>query len=496
MSLHILITDDEQAARYGMAKALACIKGHITEATNGREALDAIENQKPNLVFLDLNMPPVDGKALGGKEVLEQLSDAAKQRCEIIVVTADDSIESAVTCMQLGATDYITKPYEIEQLRAIARRNVRRVALEKRVCDLQDELDEKTALGSLVGISRPMRDLFGRIRRAATAPRNLDVLIYGETGSGKELIARELHRLGDHADGPFIAVNTAAITDSLAESELFGHVKGAFTGAHADRKGVFEQAHGGTLFLDEIGDMPLALQSKLLRVLQDRIVAPVGSTKNVQVDVRVVCATNQNLLAAIEESRFRQDLYYRVRGIELHVPPLRDRREDIVLLVDYFLDRPAHANQDTADDVAPPRPSRAAVDRLLAHHWPGNVRELEQAVLAAAAMAEGESIGPNDWNLTRAGGAGSSADSALGAGSEFATLMGIPLTDAKAQLVERYERHAIAAALDAHRGNVSAAARQLGIHRQSLQQKIKQLGLGSSLGSGTDSGASSDQAEP
>ncbi len=326
--LKVLIADDERAARYGMARALARLDCEISEAEDGRSALDAIRQRAPDLVLLDLNMPVLSGEA-----VLRQLQDQPRGG-EIIVVTANDTLESAVECIRLGAADYLAKPFEVERLRAIARRNIRRVEREQRLERLQTQLDEKTAFGALVGISRPMVELFGQLRRAAPAP--LDILIRGETGTGKELIARELHRLSGRRDGPFVAVNTAAITESLAESHLFGHLKGAFTGATAAHRGVFEQARGGTLFLDEIGDMPLPLQAKMLRTLQERVVQPLGSTRLVSVDVRVISATHQDLAQAIKDGQFREDLYYRLKGIELVAPPLRARPEDIVPLANYF----------------------------------------------------------------------------------------------------------------------------------------------------------------
>jgi DNA-binding NtrC family response regulator len=254
------------------------------------------------------------------------------------------------------------------------------------------------------------------------------------------------------------------VTESLAESELFGHVRGAFTGAIADRQGVFEQGRRGTLFLDEIGDMPRPIQVKLLRALQERAIQPVGSTKRVEIDVRVVCATHCDLAQAVEAGDFRQDLYYRVKGIELVVPPLRQRREDIPLLANYFLERLARQT-----GAAPRSLSPGAIDQMLAYAWPGNVRELEHLILAAASMADGNELSAADLSLPP-----QLESSGLGDSSAWLEL---PLAEAKARLVENFERAAITAALEKHAGNVSAAARQLGMHRQNLQQKLTQLGI-------------------
>jgi DNA-binding NtrC family response regulator len=454
VTLRILIADDEPAARLGMARALAKEGHDLIEAADGRAALDIIRDRAPDLVFLDLDMPGLDGRA-----ILKALAGSGF-RGEIIVVTANDTIQAAVECMRLGAADYIAKPFEVEQIRAAARRVARRVELESKVEALESRLGERQALGLLVGDSLPMRRLHEQVERAARAP--LDVLIRGETGTGKEIIAREIHRLSGRS-GPFVAVNTAAVAESLAESELFGHVKGAFTGAESDRKGAFREAHGGTLFLDEIGDMPLAAQAKILRALQERAVQPVGSPEVIPVDVRVVTATHQDLSQAVKDGHFRQDLYYRIRGLEIEAPPLRAHVEDIAILSRHFLERLASRGGGAAKRLA-----HGAVQKLLAHAWPGNVRELEQVIGAAAAMAAGDEIAAADLQI--AGGP------ALEEG-DFAGLLDLPLTEAKARLVEAFERRAIVRALELSGGNISAAARRLGIHRQSLQQRMAQLGL-------------------
>ena len=437
-----------------MLRALKATGCELLEAADGDAVLQSLREHAPDLVFLDLNMPGRDGRS-----VLREFA-AMRTTTEIIVVTANDQVSIAVECMRLGAADYLTKPYEVEQLRAIVRRASERLALRDRVVALQNQLDQQQAFGALVGISRPMRELFSQMTRAAKAP--LPLLIRGETGTGKELIARELHRLSDRAAGPFVAVNTAAIAESLTESELFGHVKGAFTGADADRSGCFRQADGGTLFLDEIGDMPLAAQTKILRAIQEHVIQPVGSSKTVAVDVRIISATHQDLEAAISDGRFRQDLYFRIRGIELRIPPLRARREDVLLLANYFLER-----SFGADSI--PAFAADVTDALLAHPWPGNVRELEQTIVAAAAMCHANEIRSTDLPLPRRG---SSAEP-----QAFDHLRGLPLTEAKGMLIEQFERTAIESALSENAGNISAAARQLGLHRQSLQQKLSQLGI-------------------
>lgn len=454
MKLRILIADDEAPARYGLKKALGA--HDVIEASNGQEAIDAIKVSAPDLMILDLNMPVVDGLS-----VLRQLTGHASLP-EIIVVSANDSINAAVEAMRLGASDYITKPYEVSKLRSIAARLLERLSLQSQVDDLRRQLNRERGMGSLIGVSPPMRKLFDQIERAARS--SIDILIRGETGTGKELIARELHERSGRQKGPFIAVNTAAINDSLIESELFGHTKGAFTGADSDRKGFFEQADGGTLFLDEIGDMPLSAQAKMLRVLQERVIHPVGSSKPKSVDVRVISATHQDLEAAIDSKAFRADLFFRLKGVELHLPPLRQRREDILVLAEHFLTRWSTSEDRTRLTLEP-----AAVDRLLSYSWPGNVRELEQALGAAATMVEGDTISPNDLPLA----GGKRVEETM----HFAELAQLPLTEAKSMLVESFERFAIEKALDTANGNVSAAARQLGIHRQNLQQKISQLGL-------------------
>ncbi len=454
--LKILIADDEPPARFALRRALSQSDYHITEATDGQAALEQIRSEHPDLVFLDLQMP-----GTSGLDVLRQLGADIKHS-EIIILTANDSVAAAVECIRHGAADFVTKPYEVEQVRAIVRRVHQRRQLQQQVEDLQSRLELHQGCGKLMGASQPMRDLFKQMQKAASSFP--DLLIRGETGTGKELIAREIHRLSDRAAGPFIAVNTAAIPESLTESELFGHVRGAFTGADTNRTGLFQQAHGGTLFLDEIGDMPLAAQTKILRVLQERIIQPVGSQTAIPVDVRIISATHQDLEEAITAGGFRQDLFYRLKGIELRVPSLRSRREDILVLANHFLEQWATQTKRSRPQLSP-----RSIDTLFAHNWPGNVRELEQTIIRAATMSDGPRIEPLDLALTPPVSSGDDL--------RFSEYIGIPLTEAKAQVVEALERSLITSALDRAGGNISEAARQLGMHRQSLQQKMAQLGI-------------------
>ena len=449
--MKILLADDEAAARYGMSRALQGAGREILEASDGNEALAIIREKAPDLVFLDLNMPKCDGLT-----VLANLRETpVAPMPEIIVVTANDSISLAVDCIRQGAADFLTKPFDVDHLRAIVKRSEDRLRLQTQVETLRLQLSESGAtFGSIRGSSRPMQRLFTQIERSAKT--DLPVLIRGESGTGKELIARELHQRSPRASKPFVAVNTAAVSENLVESELFGHVKGAFTGADRAREGVFRRADGGTLFLDEIGDMPASVQTRLLRVLQEGIVQPVGSEDGIRVNVRIISATHQDLEQAITDKVFRHDLYFRLKGIELTVPPLRERQEDILLLANSFLP------SDRAF-------SQCAVAALMAHRWPGNVRELQQMIASGAALGEEGKITARDLDLI--------ADLHSSPTSSWEPYLDLPLSEARDRVTDDFERAAIGHALEKESGNISAAARRLGIHRQSLQQKLRQLGM-------------------
>jgi DNA-binding NtrC family response regulator len=449
--MKILIVEDDSTARYALHRAIRDSSRTILEAEHGGQAIEQIHGHHPDLVFLDLNMPVQDGLS-----VLDSLRDSPPSRLpEIIVVTANDSVNIAVECIRRGASDFLVKPYDLDHIRTIVARSHRRCQLETRVLELQSQIDSIPSLGSLLSISPSMHRIFDQIRKASAT--SLPILIRGESGTGKELVARELHRLSPRSCGPFIAVNTAALSEHLIESELFGHVKGAFTGSDRNREGVFRKAHRGTLFLDEIGDMPVGVQTRLLRVLQEGVLTPVGSEEEIPVDVRVISATHQDLEAAIDQKRFRADLYFRLRGIEIKLPPLRARSEDILLLANHFLRSELSF-------------SPQSTEALIRHPWPGNIRELKQRVEGAEAMARASLIEPEDLGLIvpRSGLEEESMQDWL------APFFELPLTEGKQKLADWFERTAIDRALEREQGNVSAAARRLGIHRQSLQQKLKE----------------------
>jgi two-component system response regulator AtoC/two-component system nitrogen regulation response regulator NtrX len=453
----VLLVDDEKAARFGMRRALEKEKYRLLEAENGRAALDLLDAEAPDLLLLDLNMPVLDG--FGVLEALRD-RDAAPP---VIVLTAYGSEKIAVEAMKKGAYDYLAKPYDIEELRLVVRNALERVALEAENRRLRKVLSEKEGYGELVGESEAMRRVFEIIEKVA--PLDVTVLIQGESGTGKELCAREMHRRGPRASGPFIALNCAALPDNLIESELFGHEKGAFTGATTRRKGKFELAHKGTLFLDEVGDMSPATQAKLLRVLEARRFERLGGTALLSTDARVICATNRDLAAEVEKGAFRRDLYYRIKVVDLVLPPLRARGGgDIALLAKKFLDGLAAKYRRPPLDL-----SSKALRALTVYPWPGNVRELKHTLEKSCILAEDDSIGLADLPAEI---------SHPGLARSLPPLEeGLSFQEAKKRVVESFERAFLEKHLSEARGNISQAARMLGLHRQSLQQKLKDLGI-------------------
>ena len=449
----LLLCDDEPVARRAAARALGSDSYDFLECADGRACLEALGRPRHgvDLVLLDLRMPGMDGMT-----TLAHLT-ALPSPPPVVVVTADSSLRTAIEAVKAGAADFLSKPYEIDELRFVIAKTLETARLQAENRRLSEEVKRLGGGKRLLGESPAMRQVMDALERVG--PASAGVLIRGESGTGKELVARRLHELSERARGPFVALNCAAIPDTLVESELFGHRRGAFTGADRDRPGKFRQADGGTLFLDEVGDMAPAAQAKLLRVLQEGIVEPLGGGDPVPVDVRVLAATHRDLKALCAEGRFREDLLFRLRVVEIELPPLRDRGGDVLLLARAFLAASSR------------RLSPEAEKALLAYPWPGNVRELANAVERATIFCRGEVIQPDDLPQEVRGAAPD------GGGGGIAWDPQDDLATAKKKAVDRLERAMVTEALREHAGNISQAARRLGLHRQSLQQKLHELGI-------------------
>lgn len=466
----ILIADDEANIRRVLEAILRREGYDVLTAANG---LDALTQMGPGVhtVITDLKMPGLDGMGL-----LRKLS-ADHPDVPVVMITAHGSVENAVEAVKLGAFDYVEKPFDQQQIRQIVAKALKTHALSRK--DARPEEPSPAARGrfKLVGESSAIHQIYAVIEKVANTPST--VLITGESGTGKELIARALHENSSRHGGPFIKINCAAIPKTLMESELFGYDKGAFTGAVGAKPGRFELAHGGTLFLDEIGEVPAEMQVKLLRVLQDSEFERVGGIKTIKVDVRLVTATNRDLLAEIAEGSFREDFYYRLNVVPIHLPPLRERREDIPLLLNHFV---AKFNDRLKKQITGVEP--AAVVRLVGHQWVGNIRELENVVERTMLFCEGPTILESDLPgelLGTASGASATTQSAIPSATASApdsTEQAVgSLKEAVKVETERVERDLIQRALDETAGNVTRAARKLKISRKSLQTKMKELGL-------------------
>jgi len=398
---------------------------------------------------------------------MDVLKAAKKRRPETVVVmiTAHGSEKIAVEAMKAGADDYVPKPFDNDEIRLVVQRALDRTRLARENRLLLDRIQREYGFEKLIGSGPAMKRVFETIQKVAET--DITVLVRGESGTGKELVAQALHDRSSRKDRPFVAVNCAAISAELVESELFGHEKGAFTGADARRQGRFEAAEGGTIFLDEIGDMAPETQAKVLRVLQERSFERVGGNRPIQVDVRVVAATHRNLEEEVERGRFREDLYYRLKVVETWLPPLRERSEDVPALALRFLEQ---VNERLGREKQ--RIAEGALARLARHSWPGNVRELRNVVEQAAVLSSGPVIEESDLHLDGPGEA-----PAAGSGDPLAGTGDLPFTEAKRRTVEDFERAFLLRALRAHDGNISRAAESVGMVRQSLQQKIRELDL-------------------
>jgi len=463
----ILIVDDEKNIRRTFGMVLSGEGFAVSEAESGEAALSALAADPPDLVILDVKLPGIDGL-----EVLRRLR-VDHPRLPVVMISGHGTIATAVEATRDGAFDFLEKPCSRDRVVLAVRNALRLGKLDREVRTLRSR---EKGRHLMVGESEPMKAVREQISRLA--PTGARILIRGESGTGKELVARAVHDASERADGPFVKVNCAAIPEELIESELFGAVKGAYTGASSDRDGKFVQAHGGTLFLDEIGDMSLRAQAKVLRALQENEVEKVGGSGVQKVDVRVVAATNRDLEADVKDGRFREDLFYRLNVVPVVVPPLRDRRDDIALLADHFLSRYC------AESNLPPRELSDEARCLLSGHlWPGNVRELHNAVERLAIMSAGETIRPDDLRATGVlAGPGlessqrAAADGPLD-GIRPATPTAVQAEGGLVKARQAFEAACIRQALGESSGNVSAAARLLGIDRTNLHKKIVAYGL-------------------
>lgn len=447
MKAKILVIDDDTSLRRVLEYNLQEEGYEVQAASSGEEGLYMFGKSQPNLVITDMKMSGMDGLM-----VLKSIKDRSPETL-VIIITAFGTVDVAVEAMKLGAYDYITKPFNRDELKLIVRKALQHSNLSEENRQLKEELTERFDFRKIVGISNEMEKVFDIIRRVADTEAT--VLITGESGTGKELVAKAIHSLSSRKTAPFIPINCAAIPRDLLESELFGHVKGAFTGAVKDKPGKFQQAEGGTLFLDEVGELPLELQPKLLRALQERVVEPVGGTKPVQLDVRVIAATNVNIDKAMTDGAFREDLYYRLSVIPIPLPPLRERKKDIPILLRHFAAKHGCKSVTFADD---------ALDALLTYTWPGNVRELENTVERLLIMRRGDMISleelPEKIHSDRKSGEN--------------PVVNLP---DEGYSLEQLEREIVVEALERNNWNQTSAARFLRIPRHTLIYRLEKYGI-------------------
>ncbi len=443
----LLIIEDDEDVRKQMKWALIQ-DYHVLLAEDRPSAMEIVRKESPAVITLDLGLPPYPAEAIEGFAALSEIME--NSRSKVIVITGRAEREHALKAISLGAYDYFYKPIVIGELKVVLQRAFHIHQLEEEQRNLQERLQREDSFEGMLGVSPQIQEVFSASRKVATA--DVPVLITGESGTGKDLVAQAIHRLSSRNNGPFVVINCGAIPENLLESELFGHEKGAFTGAHIRRKGRFEAAQDGTLFLDEIGELPLSLQVKLLRFLQDQHIERVGGREQIPLDVRILAATNRDLKQAIDEERFREDLYYRISVVIIDLPPLRDRQGDVLLLANAFLQRFSTELKKKVSGF-----TRSAISALMSYPWPGNVREMENRIKRAVIMAEGTKITPADLEI-----------STTEAGQENLTLK-----EAREQL----ERELIRDALARHKDNITRVSEELGISRPTLYDLMGKLGI-------------------
>ncbi len=448
MSHRVLIVDDEKNIRTTLARGLD-LEGFVVEgAEDGATGLALVDSFQPDLVLLDLKLPDTDGL-----QVLEQIR-LRKEPPPVVMMSGHGTLDAAVRATRLGALDFLEKPVEMERLLLTVKNALRLDALDREIGALKKNVEKRHGM---VGRSGALTAVLDAVHRAA--PTKARVLITGESGVGKELVAKAIHDLSRRAPGPFIKLNCAAIAENLVESELFGHERGAFTGADKKHEGRFERASSGTLFLDEVGELPMGTQAKLLRVLQEGELERVGGNTSIKVDVRVIAATNRDLLAEVKKGTFREDLYYRLNVVPVHVPPLRERKADIADLVSFLLEKTCLEN-----DLEPKTWEPEALKVLSNHDWPGNVRELVHVVDRLAILVAGKTIGVAD------------VKSAI-PGAKTLTGPSIPDAGPLYQLLEGFEKRIIEDRIKKFDGNMSKAAEDLGLERSHLYKKVRRLGV-------------------
>jgi two-component system, NtrC family, response regulator len=450
----LLITDDSEEIRtqmkWGLSKEYA-----VLPARDAAEALELFNANSPKVVTLDLGLPPCEEGTEEGFRCLKEML-RIRPATKVIVLTGNEQRENALKAVQLGAYDYYQKPINLDELRVIVRRAFQLSFIEEENRSLREVLEQQTPLvGGMVGQCPEMQAVFSTIRKVASS--DASVLIQGESGTGKELVARAIHEHSLRKDGPFVPINCGAIPEALLEAELFGHEKGAYTGAHAQVQGKVEYAQNGTLFLDEIGELPALLQVKLLRFLQDKIIQRVGGREDVVVNTRIIAATNKELLKEIQESRFREDLYYRLGVVLINVPPLRERKGDIIVIASYLLKRFGELNGRRFRGF-----NSAAVEKIETYAWPGNIRELENKIQRAALLSEGP--------LVDTVGLGFDADAV---GPQFKRVTTGTLKEARSRL----EKELALNAMEKHAGNMAKVAEELGVTRPTLYDLLRKHGL-------------------